>query len=84
MNKINRKFFAFVLSALLSVVCVYALVSYASGGGYVGVPLRWQKYLEISQEELYKNLAHFSIVGANKNILRQHGDKIRQAPEQSS
>ncbi|GAB7140912.1 hypothetical protein RsTz2092_08680 [Deferribacterales bacterium RsTz2092] len=60
----------FVLTTLVAVACVYALLSFVYVGRTDAVPLKWQKHLEISQQELYKNLDNFSIVGVDRNVIR--------------
>ncbi|GAB7141073.1 hypothetical protein RsTz2092_10340 [Deferribacterales bacterium RsTz2092] len=67
-NKFRHLFF--VLISLAVIVCIYALLSFVFVGRTDAVPLKWQKHLEISQQELYKNLDNFSIVGVDKNVLR--------------
>ncbi|GAB7140602.1 hypothetical protein RsTz2092_05520 [Deferribacterales bacterium RsTz2092] len=67
-NRFRHLFF--VLISLAAIVCIYALLSFVFVGRTDAVPLKWQKHLEISQQELYKNLDNFSIVGVDKNVLR--------------
>ncbi|GAB7140331.1 hypothetical protein RsTz2092_02790 [Deferribacterales bacterium RsTz2092] len=67
-NKFRHLLFIFI--SLVVIVCIYALLSFVYVGRTDAVPLKWQKHLEISQQELYKNLDNFSVVGVDKNVLR--------------
>ncbi|GAB7140963.1 hypothetical protein RsTz2092_09200 [Deferribacterales bacterium RsTz2092] len=72
---VNRfRHLLFVLMSLVAVVCIYMILSFIYVGRVDAVPLKWQKHLEISQKELYKNLDNFSIVGVDRNVIRSNAD----------
>ncbi|GAB7140334.1 hypothetical protein RsTz2092_02820 [Deferribacterales bacterium RsTz2092] len=71
-NRFRHLFFVFI--SLVSIFCIYALLSFVYVGRTDAVPLKWQKHLEISQKELYSNLDNFSIVGVDRNVIRSNSD----------
>ncbi|GAB7140722.1 hypothetical protein RsTz2092_06740 [Deferribacterales bacterium RsTz2092] len=64
----------FLLISIIAIICTYCVLSILYVG-YVGVPLKFQKYIEISGSQLYSGIgSEFSIAGVDKDIIRSNID----------